>query len=599
MPHVPLPGGTSVHPAGATHHGDVPAETPMQVTIVLRRNPASEELRARQEAIEFHRPLSRPRLTPEELAQLHEAIDGDIAAVTAFASTHGLDVIPSWAGATGREVVLSGTAGSLASAFGTRLGTVTTVHGPHIAPIAPIHVPEELASAVAAIHGLDETPHAAPLFQHGAGEQSLDPRHLVRDRYGAPIDEFTGAGERIAIIAFGGGYWQDDLDQYFASDVGLGTAPVVTPVSVPKLPGHPGPTNRPTPRRALGRLVDDLNDTASMAEFDGAIDCPTCSARFLATLETTMDIEIAGAIAPGAAIDVYFASNDVAGYVAAIETAIGLRPGAPAPATVVSISWGKGEAWFSGNGKNAIEIALEKARDHGVTVVAASGDLGAVGVEPGSGYESRANVSFPASSQWVLGCGGTSLRPDGEVAWNAPWKEVPMATGGGISGFVERPTWQEGCAVPQDALHRDQAWLASGVVDGFRGRGVPDVAANADPAAGYRLRVGGRTTTGGGTSAAAPVWAGVIALLNEAVRHAGTAAGRDGGLRLGYLNRLLYRPEFREAFHQVTEGDNRLPGLGDTVVAFSAAAGWNPCTGLGSPRVDRLRDLVTVPDPLP
>jgi kumamolisin len=571
----------------------------MQATLVLRQTAVGAELLARQEAIDFKRPLSRPKLTDDELAHLHDAEATDITAVESFASSHGLTVIPSWAGTSGREVVLSGTAGTFSAAFKTTLGTVTTPHGHHIAPTTPVHVPVELADAVVAIHGLDSTPHAAPLVRPVPSALGIDPREIARDQYRAPLDQLSGRGERIAVIAFGGGYWQEDLDTYFCEVLGLPTPPVVTAVSVAKHPGGRGPSNRPTPMRALGRLVDDLNAAESMAAFDAEVDCPTCSARFLATLETTMDIQIAGAIAPGAAIDVYFASNDLMGYVAAIETAIGLRPGGAGKASVISISWGKGEAWFSGNGKNAIGIALEKARDHGVTVVAASGDLGAVGVEPGSGYETRANVSFPASCQWVLGCGGTSIRDDGEVVWNAAWKGMPMATGGGISGFVERPSWQDGHSLPQDALHRGQAWLADGVADGFRGRGVPDVAANADPATGYLLHVGGRPTTGGGTSASAPVWAALLALVNEAIGTAATTAGRTEPLRLGYANRLLYRPEFSEAFGSVTRGDNRLAGHGESVVAFSAAPGWNPCTGLGTPRLDRLIALVTVPEPTP
>ncbi len=599
MSHVPFPSAIAVHPPDAVHHGPVADDTPMNVTLVLRTVGTGEPLAAKQREIDHRYPLSRPVLTEAELILLHDAQETDLALARQFAEAHDLEVVPSWAGASGREVVLDGTAGAFAAAFHTTLTTVGTGHTTHIAPTTPVHVPAELAGVVTAIHGLDGTPHAAPMVNAVPGTEGWNPRELVRNRYAAPIDALDGQGERIAVIAFGGGYWQQDLDEYFTAILGDRPHPVVTTVRVPKVPGGIGPDNQPTPRRTLGRLVDDLNELPLMADVDEGMACAMCSGRFLATLETTMDIELIGAIAPGAAIDVYFASNDVAGYVAAIETAIGLRPGAPGKATIISISWGKGEAWFSGNGKNAISIALEKARDHGVTVVAASGDLGAVGVEPGSGYEQKANVSFPASSQWVLSCGGTTITDDGERAWNAEWKGVPMATGGGVSGFIGAVDWQAECRVPQGALRDGSAWLADGVAAEFTGRGVPDVAANADPASGYALRLGGRSVLGGGTSAAAPVWAGLMALMNQATMTSAAQRGLAHPVRLGYANRLFYRREFRDAFEAVVDGDNRLPIADPTVAAFEAGPGWNPCTGLGTPRTDRLIALLSAVEPNP
>jgi kumamolisin len=598
MTHLPLPDSAAVHPADARHHGTVAGDTRLEVTLVLAPIAPGDDLAAKQTLIDRLAPLSRPVLSDEEVARLHDAEAADLAAVGRFAAAHQLDLVPSWAGASGRDVVLSGTAAAFATAFRTTLGHVGTARGTHIAPTGPVNLPTELAGVVVAVHGLDGTPHASPLARLAASGPAVDPRELVRDRYGAPVDTLDGTGERIAIIAFGGGYWPEDLVEYFDAVLPGRPHPLVTPVSVPKAPGGSGPVNRPTPRRALARLVDDLDNLPLMADVEGGMDCGMCSERFLATLETTMDIELAGAIAPGAAIDVYFAGNDMAGYVAAIETAIGLRPGGPGKATIISISWGKGEAWFSGNAKNVITIALEKARDHGVTVVAASGDLGAVGVEPGSGYEHRANVSFPASSQWVLGCGGTTIVSGRELAWNGTWKGVPMASGGGVSGFCEAVAWQAECDVPQGVLRDGRSWRADGVADGFTGRGVPDVAANADPDSGYALRLGGRDTIGGGTSAAAPVWAGLLALTNQAITARAAQLGRPTPVRLGYANHLFYRPELRPAFDEVTEGHNRLPDADPKAASYRAGPGWNPCTGLGTPRTDQLIALVTSEEPL-
>lgn len=174
-----------------------------------------------------------------------------------------------------------------------------------------------------------------------------------------------------------------------------------------------------------------------------------------------------------------------------------------------------------------------------------------------------------------------------------------MATGGGVSGFCEAVPWQSGCDVPQHALRDGTAWLADGVAEGFCGRGVPDVAANADPATGYRLRLGGRDTVAGGTSAAAPVWAGLVALINQELMARAASLGLGHPVRLGYANRLFYRPELRRAFREVQEGDNRLPGSAESVASYRAGPGWNACTGLGTPVMDRLVAIVSSPEPLP
>jgi kumamolisin len=122
----------------------------------------------------------------------------------------------------------------------------------------------------------------------------------------------------------------------------------------------------------------------------------------------------------------------------------------------------------------------------------------------------------------------------------------------------------------------------------WTGRGVPDVAANADAASGYKLFVGGRAALGGGTSAAAPLWAGLVALLNEQLSH---AAGRP--ITLGFVNALLYRPDVAAALKPIQHGDNRLKGSGPGVAWFQAGPGWNPCTGLGVPDGRRLLKVLT------
>ena len=248
---------------------------------------------------------------------------------------------------------------------------------------------------------------------------------------------------------------------------------------------------------------------------------------------------------------------------------------------MLAFSWGSPETQPTGSGKDAVNLALQKAGQRGITVCCASGDLGSLCVDPSgaSGFQGAANVSFPASSPFALACGGTTIRGMQEVSWNNPrWKRSPMATGGGVSGYFTRPGWQAGCNVP---WHRaiGKAWLRD---DADRavwvGRGVPDVAANADALSGYDLYVGGRRAIGGGTSAAAPLWAGLIALLNQSLSR--LAPER---ITLGFMNALLYRRGLAMTLRDIDRGNNRMPGSAPDVAFFEAGAGWDPCTGLGVP----------------
>ena len=199
--------------------------------------------------------------------------------------------------------------------------------------------------------------------------------------------------------------------------------------------------------------------------------------------------------------------------------------------------------------------ALQAAAAMGVTVCCAAGDRGSSdGVADG-----RPHVDFPASSPFALGCGGTNLKASGqtitaEVVWNA--NPTSSATGGGVSGFFALPAYQKDAKVPPPAT-------------GAGGRGVPDVAGDADPASGYQVRVDGQNLVFGGTSAVAPLWAGLIALMNQKLGHP-----------VGFLNPLLYGSlAGRGVFNDIVVGNNGL---------YSAATGWDACTGWGSPIGNKL-----------
>jgi kumamolisin len=261
-----------------------------------------------------------------------------------------------------------------------------------------------------------------------------------------------------------------------------------------------------------------------------------------------LDIEVAGAIAPAAVIAVYFAPNTDAGFLDAVTTAIHDEVRKP---SVVSISWGGPESTWTQQSMSAMDQAFQAAAAMGVTVCIASGDSGSTdGVSDGSNH-----VDFPASSPNVLACGGTSLQASGtsivsEVVWN-DGNPASGAGGGGVSTFFALPIWQKGLDTTD----------AEGSRSPLAKRGVPDVSADADPQTGYQVLVDGTSAVYGGTSAVAPLWAGLIARINAL-----------SGRAAGFVNPALYSQP--SALHDITQGNNG---------NFAASPGWDACTGLGSP----------------
>ncbi len=330
-----------------------------------------------------------------------------------------------------------------------------------------------------------------------------------------------GTGQTIAIIELGGGYNAADLSTYFS---GLS-------LSVPSV-------------TAVG--VDNGSNSPGQAA-DG---------------EVELDIEVAGAVAPKASFVVYFAPNTDQGFIDAISDAVHATP---AP-VAVSISWGGPESSWSSQSMTGMNEAISDAAALGTTVTVAAGDNGS---SDNASSTTGVAVDFPASSPYSLACGGTTLV--GNTATNAitsevVWNEIAIqggAGGGGVSVVYAEPAWQKTAGVPATA--------ATGVTGigsaATPGRGVPDVAGNADPYSGYQVVVDGKPQPIGGTSAVAPLWAGLIARLAQA-----------SGIRFGLLQPLLYAgitPGVDVAgFHDIVEGTNG---------AYKAGPGWDACTGLGSP----------------
>jgi kumamolisin len=491
----------------------------------------AEELGARP-------PDQHDYLSHEEFASAHGADPKDIEKVQSFAHQHGLDVVDIKV--PQRRIVLSGTVASFSNAFGVYLARYEHPGGSYRGRTGPVHVPEDLAPIIEGVLGLDNRPQAWPHFRlaglqergresRAEGMPFFPPQGMsffppqVATLYNFPTDA-DGTGQCIAIIEFGGGYRPDDLDTYFTW-LGIPT-PMVSAVSVDGGNNSPG-TDPSDPNNADGEVM--------------------------------LDVEVAGAIAPGAKIIIYFAPNTDQGFHDAIATAVHDDINKP---SVISISWGGAESLWTDQARNAVEQALQDAAALGVTVCCASGDMGSSDIRPPQPDDGLLHVDFPASCPFALACGGTRFEGSAgaitnEVAWNEGMNGG--AGGGGVSDAFDLPTWQANANVPPSANP-----------GGRVGRGVPDVAGDAAQATGYRILVDGQQAVIHGTSAVAPLYAGLIALINQKL-----------GRRVGYLNPMLYKlPADSGAFNDIVVGNNDISGNNGP---YPAGPGWDACTGLGTP----------------
>lgn len=327
----------------------------------------------------------------------------------------------------------------------------------------------------------------------------------------------TGQGEEIAIAALSD-FPGTPYSTYFAA---------VNPKIIPRVR-----------RIRVGKIPDVLRMDAREQEKNGVI-------------ETVMDIELSGMIAPGATIDVYEGENSLAGILHVFRRILDDNR-----AKIISHSWGDCEPVWSRASRAFVDdlnALLARADAQGVNVFASSGDDGSSDCE----FIRGRSVNFPASSPYAIAVGGTTVKtihPFLETAWSK--------SGGGISAIFDSPSWQSGLPVEYQA-----------------GRAIPDVAfdaSRASPEPAY-ITVGANSSSYvvNGTSAGVPQWAGFLALVNE---------GREehGKKPLGYLNPIIYGmsdADRAEAFNDITTGSNG---------AFSAGPGWDAVTGWGSMKASGL-----------
>ena len=496
--------------------GNVPDSERFEVTIRVRRKAALSTMADTS----YHtdtKPADRTYLTRQAYAADHGSSAADLAAVAAYAQSQGLVVVET--SAARRSVFVSGTAAQFSAAFGAAIEQFEHEGGTYRGRTGALTVPEDLAPMIEGIFGIDNRPVAKPHFQRQvapvaigfqprAAGTSFLPTDLAK-LYAFPTG-VNGTGQSIGIIELGGGYRKADIDTYFKR---LGV-------------------KSPTVRAVRVDGADNQPSTANSA--DG---------------EVMLDILVAAAVAPKAKIAVYFAPNTDKGFLDALTLAVHDTANKP---SVISISWGSAEANWTAQAMASFDQALQTAAALGVTVCAAAGDNGSAD----SLADGLAHADFPASSPFMLACGGTRLDVvDGVITSETVWNVSPTssATGGGISEMFAKPAYQANANVPPSVNP-----------GGHVGRGLPDVAGVADPNTGYQVRVDGQDLIIGGTSAVAPLWAGLIALMNQKLGH-----------KVGFLNPLIYGAGLgTSVFRDITNGNNG---------AYKAGPGWDACTGWGSP----------------
>src|SRR5271157_1774158 len=546
---VPLRGSTKHEIPKAQILPETPAGE-FTVTMMVRRRQAlpSFERHARQKIRE------RTYMSRQVHDRVHGADPAELQKVRDFAKENNLRLVA--ADPARREVVVSGNAQSFSNAFGVELKTCLSAGRTYRCRTGDIYVPAELSDIVTSVTGLDNRPFARPHYRvnrriaHPAGSGSSGGTAAqaapavatgftplqVAALYDFPT-QYNGAGQTIAILELGGGFRPAELQTYF-QQLGI-TPPNVTEASYPN-----GGTNSP------GTNALDPNNP---------------------DVEVLLDIEVAGSVAPGANIVVYFAPDasdqSFLGVLNAIVSDTVNNP------NIISISWGGSEDSATGKFKNAMDQVLQSAAALGMTVCVASGDNGSADFYSNDpNWDGQAHVDFPASDPYALGCGGTILTAaNGAISSEVTWYEGSNeGSGGGVSRFFPLPSYQTNAGVPP-------ATDPAGPVM----RGVPDVAGDAAQESGYQILCDGQQFPDpsqglppvGGTSAVAPLWAGLFACINQGL-----------GKPVGFVNPLLYALPTGGPLHDITAGTN-----GD----YSAAVGWDPCTGLGTPDGQLLLNALT------
>lgn len=493
-------------------------------------------------------------LTSEQFADKFGLSGGDIAKLTAWLESHGLRVNDV---ARGHQwITFSGSADRVSKAFGTEIHRYLVDGETHFANATALSIPAAFANVVAAVNGLNDfrlkpmSLKALPIPAYNSGgSHYLAPDDLATIYDITPLYNagFTGAGQTLVVVG------ESDIS---VSDVQAFRAYFNLP------PNDPGVIEYGIPPGYY----------------------------LLPGVEAALDVEWSGAVARDATI-LYVFSYDV---LLAVQYAIDQNL-----APVMTMSYGECELYAT----PGFRSVAQQANAEGITFMVASGDWGAATCDYTSSAPQASKgltVSFPADIPEVTAVGGTEFDEGSgtywsstnganggsalsyipEMAWNDSVERNGLAaTGGGASAFYAKPFWQTGPGVPND-----------------NARDLPDVAFPASPDHdGYEVYTGGAFQVYGGTSFASPVFAGMVALLNQYLAAHG-APGTPAAAGLGNINPSLYRlaQATTGVFHDVTMGTNMVacvqssPECDNGLLGYSAGPGYDPTTGLGSVDLWRL-----------
>lgn len=474
-------------------------------------------------------PCDREYLTREEFRSLYSPPNASWDAVRSFASEYSLEIVDEHI-YSGR-LTIEGCVADCNRAFGIAIEERTDDRGTYVSYSGAIQIPAELEGVVCAITGIDNSDRevhqlANPTLTSSETGKCWFPRE-VAEFYNFPDND--GAGETIGILQLGGGYDPKDIETYFSMQ-GLATPEI---------------------------------EYIPEAQYIDTTDVPPEERAY--AVECAADLQIAGGIAPGASYVICFSESGHDDILKGIYSLLFESKKLP---TVISVSYAIAEELVQGQVINLFQRAAKTAAALGVTICVASGDGGSATRDYAKIWPPGINphVNYPANSPYVLACGGTSLhaangRIFAETVWNNGFQSV-SATGGGVSTRTQLPIYQTWAGVPARAGNGAQT-----------GRGIPDVAADADPLTAYKLVLGHKVVQNmGGTSCAAPLWAALIALINQRLR-----------AKCGVIHPWLYALANTPAFRSIVLGYNG---------AYWAQPHWDACTGLGTPNgIELLRAL--------
>lgn len=516
----------------------------LPAAIILRPNQGKGARAAALRAMELQLPGAREYCNLDEYRAKYGSSPKDLQAVAKYVSQKGLSVEES--SAEGHYLLVSGPLRGYSAAFGASFEHYDHPEGSYTSHKGGLRVPESLRGVIDTVVGLDTRTLADHHFFSAPVHElrPMDPTRVLR-AYRFPAQ--TGKGQTIGIIELGGGFHRSDVQQFFARH---GLAP--RRVNVVEIGGA---KNNPAPKSMIRRfwrksleLLESGQPPSGPLTGDAEMDL-----LVKWTIESTMDIQLAGLLAPEADLVAYFTPNTAQGKHLGLSKAVMDRKHNP---SVLSCSWGSDEMRMTGPVTVAMQRVLESAALMGITVCCSTGDDGDGTFLPnGQPNGEKPSVHSPSTFPYALACGGTILHMKGtrarkEVVWDESIGGFRMASTGGASRRFSTPKWQQ----PLDIAK----------LCGHEGRAVPDISAKADLGQGYAVEVGGITISMGGTSAAAPLWAALIARMNQAL-----------GRRVGLLTALLYTSQFLGVMNDVTSGENG-PN-------FRARKGWDPCCGWGSP----------------